>query len=128
MDHLSAAQVEELRSLLEHERSTVRERFEQLDEQTKGLVQDPGDQQDHATVETQIRELRDLSERDLLRLKELDDALARMADGTYGLCDDTGEPIPFGRLKLQPTTRYTVEAQEAIEAERAENPEGDLAY
>lgn len=128
MDHLSAAQVDELRTLLEDERNTVRERFEKLDEQTKGLVQDPGDQQDAATVETQVRELRDLSERDLARLKELDDALARMADGTYGLCDDSGEPIPFGRLKLQPTTRYTVEAQEAIEAERAENPEGDLAY
>lgn len=128
MDHLSPTQLEELRNLIDEERKVVRTRFEQLDDHTKGLVQDPGDQQDAATVETQVRELRDLSERDLLRLRELDDALARIADGTYGLCDDTGEPIPFGRLKLRPTTRYTVQAQEAIEAERAENPEGDTAY
>jgi DnaK suppressor protein len=42
-----------------------------------------------------------------------------LADGTYGVCEETDEPIPVGRLRLEPTARYTVEAQEDLEAEKA---------
>ena len=35
------------------------------------------------------------------------------------MCEETGDPIPFARLLLEPTTRYTVDALEGIERERA---------
>jgi DnaK suppressor protein len=39
-------------------------------------------------------------------------------EGTYGLCDDTGEPIPKGRLEAAPEAIRTVEAQQRYERER----------
>lgn len=40
-------------------------------------------------------------------LAEVQAALARMRDGTYGICEITGEPIPEARLKALPWTRYS---------------------
>ena len=46
------------------------------------------------------------SERKLLA--EIDDALSRIEDGTYGLCEGTGQPIPKKRLEAIPWARYCV--------------------
>jgi len=53
------------------------------------------------------------SERKLLR--EIDDALERIANGTYGICEGTGKPIPKARLKAQPWARYSVEYAQKLE-------------
>ena len=58
-----------------------------------------------------------LYERYQQRLREVEAALARMDDGTYGICEETGDPIPYGRLLAEPTARYTIEAQELLERE-----------
>jgi DnaK suppressor protein len=52
------------------------------------------------------------------RLKDVDRALQKIEEGTYGLCDDTGEPIPKGRLEAAPEAIRTVEAQQRYERER----------
>jgi DnaK suppressor protein len=52
------------------------------------------------------------------RLKDVDRALQKIDEGTYGICDDTGEPIPKGRLKAVPEAIRTVEAQQRYERER----------
>jgi DnaK suppressor protein len=52
------------------------------------------------------------------RLKDVDRALQKMDEGTYGICDDTGEPIPRGRLEAVPEALRTVEAQQRYERER----------
>lgn len=39
-------------------------------------------------------------------------AEARLAEGTYGLSVESGEPIPDGRLEARPTAERTVEEQE----------------
>ena len=41
-------------------------------------------------------------------LAEIDDALARVADGTYGVCVSCGLPIPAGRLEARPSARTCV--------------------
>lgn len=51
------------------------------------------------------------------RLAEIDDALQRIKDGTYGICEGTGEPIPKRRLEVFPAARYTVAYQEKLEKE-----------
>lgn len=48
-------------------------------------------------------------------LHEIDDAIARIHAGTYGICERTGKPIPAARLNIVPWTRYTREALEKIE-------------
>jgi len=53
------------------------------------------------------------SERKLLR--ELDNSLGRIEQGTYGICEGTGKPIPKARLEAQPWARYCVEYARKLE-------------
>ncbi len=48
-------------------------------------------------------------------LQDVEDALARIADGTYGICQGSGEEIPRKRLEAIPWARYTAAYQEKIE-------------
>ena len=52
------------------------------------------------------------------RLGDVDRALEKIEEGTYGVCDDTGEEIPKGRLEAVPEAIRTVEAQQSFERER----------
>jgi len=47
-------------------------------------------------------------------LEALERAEARLADGTYGLSVESGEPIPDGRLEAFPTAERTVEEQDRL--------------
>jgi RNA polymerase-binding transcription factor DksA len=49
------------------------------------------------------------------QLFEVDCALQRIGDGTYGICEETGRPIPLERLRAIPWTRYSVAAAQPIE-------------
>ena len=53
------------------------------------------------------------SERKLLR--EIDEALTRIENKTYGVCEGTGKPIPKARLEAQPWAKYCVEYARMIE-------------
>jgi RNA polymerase-binding protein DksA len=60
-------------------------------------------------------------ERKLLR--EIDDALERIEQGTYGICEGTGKPILKARLKAQPWARYCVDYARLLEQRAAREPE-----
>ncbi|MEO1475918.1 MAG: RNA polymerase-binding protein DksA [Pseudomonadota bacterium] len=48
-------------------------------------------------------------------ISKIDAALRRIDDGTYGYCDETGEPISLKRLEARPTATLSLEAQERHE-------------
>ncbi|MFC7395386.1 TraR/DksA family transcriptional regulator [Scopulibacillus cellulosilyticus] len=52
-------------------------------------------------------------------LQEINEALERMENGQYGICVDTGEEIPYERLKAVPYAKRTKEAQERFDSQRA---------
>lgn len=52
----------------------------------------------------------DIADVDRKLIKEIDEALGRIADGSYGLCLVTGKPINKERLEELPWTRYSIEA------------------
>jgi DnaK suppressor protein len=52
------------------------------------------------------------------RLGEVDRALRKIEEGTYGLSDESGEPIPRGRLEAIPEATRTVEEQQRFEQGR----------
>jgi DnaK suppressor protein len=62
----------------------------------------------------------DLMDSERRILHEIDDALQRLEEGTYGICEGTGDPIPKARLKAQPWARYCVEYARLVEEGRAE--------
>lgn len=56
-----------------------------------------------------------LRERDLSRLHLIEVALEKFEDGSYGLCEETGEPIGESRLQKIPWVKLSIDAQEDIE-------------
>ncbi len=48
-------------------------------------------------------------------IAKIDSALRRIDEGTYGYCDETGEPISLRRLQARPTATLSLEAQERHE-------------
>lgn len=48
-------------------------------------------------------------------ISKIDAALRRIDDGSYGYCDETGEPISLGRLMARPVATLSLEAQERHE-------------
>jgi RNA polymerase-binding protein DksA len=64
-----------------------------------------------------------LVESERKELIEIDRALQRIEQGTYGICEGTGEPIPRPRLEAIPHARYSVEYQRRLEAGEVEEEE-----
>jgi RNA polymerase-binding transcription factor DksA len=54
-------------------------------------------------------------------LLEIEEALRRIERGTYGICELTGKRIPKARLRAAPWTRFTVEAEAALEKQGLAN-------
>jgi len=48
-------------------------------------------------------------------IAKIDEALVRIEEGTYGYCEETGEPISLRRLEARPIATLSVEAQERHE-------------
>ncbi len=59
----------------------------------------------------------ELRTRDRLRklINQIDKAMSRIDDGTYGICQETGDPIRLQRLEVRPTAKLSLEAQEMHE-------------
>lgn len=59
-----------------------------------------------------------LAERQQKYLEEIDEALERINEGTYGICKVTGELIPAERLEEVPVAKYSVKGKEILERRR----------
>ena len=90
----------------------------QTRETLMGLHEDStqhADLADRATSETdRALELR-ARDRHRKLIAKIDAALARIEDGTYGYCEETGEPIGLRRLDARPIATLSLEAQERHE-------------
>jgi DnaK suppressor protein len=77
-----------------------------------------GDEADLASAH--ISQTQALNQRDkfIAKIKEIDDALARLENGTYGICEETEELIEEKRLIAIPWTRLSLEGAESREREQ----------
>ena len=87
--------------------------------QTLQHLQEDTDQEidpaDRASTETdRALELR-TRDRERKLISKIDAALQRIEDGTYGYCEETGEPISLRRLDARPIATLSIEAQERHE-------------
>jgi len=70
---------------------------------------------DRASIETdRLIELR-TRDRERKLLSKIDEALERIEDGSYGYCEETGEPISLKRLEARPIATLSIDAQERHE-------------
>lgn len=57
----------------------------------------------------------ELTEKEFTLLRQIDRALEKIEENTYGICDISGEQIPVARLEAVPYATMTVKAQEKLE-------------
>jgi DnaK suppressor protein len=121
-EELNESQLRELRGILEQRRAELVASIDGRRGEERDNGREVGDEMDEANTEGASAMASKLLERDVHLLREIDRALAKMGEGTYGACEGTGEPIGYSRLKLRPWARFSVEYQE--ELERAQRSRG----
>ena len=114
--------VDRFRVELEGERERIRAALasvnhtESLTEETGDLATGPGDPIADNATDTFMRELDEGLEENAERLlTEIEDALGRIADGTYGTCAARGRPIDAERLEAVPYATLCVDDKRAQE-------------
>ena len=114
-DFMNPAQLAYFRNkLLEWKESIIRESRETMAQLKDGPIRE-ADLTDRASSETDWSiELR-TRDRQRKLIAKIDEALARIEDGTYGYCEETGEPIALKRLDARPIATLSIEAQERHE-------------
>lgn len=114
-EYMNEMQLEYFRQKLESWKKTlVLQSEDTLDDLRQGGLNQPDDI-DRATLETD--KSLDLRTKDRIRklITKIDEALDRIEDGTYGYCEETGEPIGIERLEARPVATLSIEAQERHE-------------
>ena len=77
--------------------------------------EEPGDEADQASQSLEKEILFELSGNERLMLDQIEAALKRIKQGTYGLCERCRNPIPKARLDAIPYTRYCLACQSSSE-------------
>ena len=113
-------ELEYFKSLLLEKRNVAEKELEAIDKNITNLNE--ADDADYSSVahhmgdvgsDVEEQELSyQLKERTQKFIEEIDDALERIENGTYGICQATGKKISKGRLESVPHTRYSIEAKE----------------
>ena len=90
----------------------IRQTGDPDDTSLEKIPNDPGDRSEmDRETDTNIV----MAQRHAVELEEIDAALARLADGSYGECAECGGDIGTARLEVQPTARLCIECQERLE-------------
>ena len=110
-EFMNPKQVEYFRQRLEE----VRRELDAMPSRDADDLGREGDQTDHASADSEREFEIQNRERVQMLLRQTERALARLENGTYGYCEDTGEPIDLKRLMAQPTTSLSLAAQQALE-------------
>lgn len=111
---------------LEHFRSML---TEQLTQRTEKVREDQANALEYIAADDGVKDSVDMSlsdhnqelafrlgERDSQMVADIDQALLRIDEGSYGTCARCGKPIDERRLEAMPTARYDAQCQTLIEA------------
>ena len=114
-EYMNPAQLEYFKQKLLDWKSELERDSQATKDHLKQENWNEADINDRATVE--IETSLELRTRDRYRklINKIDQALERIDKGTYGYCDETGEPIGIKRLEARPIATLSIEAQERHE-------------
>jgi DnaK suppressor protein len=99
---------ETVRAELERERALLRDKVQELDAKGDDLEYD-GNFADSAQVAAEMGENRVLYDQLRRDLDDIEKALARMDEGSYGTCEVCGKEIGADRLEVMPSTRVCID-------------------
>ncbi len=124
-EELSRDEISQLKAILLKLRSDLhaKEQERKHDGSYEISRDDISDETDLASVETDQEVNMKLAEAERQKLTLIEKAIRKIeaADGTYGLCEGTGDPIGFKRLQIQPWALYSLRYQEDLERNRRAN-------
>ena len=104
-------------TLQETKKQLLREMQGRVKEETEGVKDEGRDTYDLASDERDREINFILNDREREKLHAIDEALKRIKDKTYGICESCEGEIQLGRLKVLPFTRLCVKCQEETEKE-----------
>ena len=114
-EYMSPQQTEHFKNILFSWKKMLMTEAEKTMDHMKQDSSKLSDPNDAATQEEEFRlELR-TRDRERKLISKIDQALSRIDDGSYGYCEDTGEPIGIKRLEARPIATLSIEAQERHE-------------
>lgn len=106
---LTAKDMERLVKILEDRR---RQKVDAIERLIREAAPEPLDDE----TEVRAEPARDAERAEYAELARINEALGRVIEGTYGVCQECGRAIGQDRLELVPTTPFCVECQERAEA------------
>ena len=120
MEALSKEQIAGFEARLQQDRTaaldSVREEINRAgDPDDVSLEKIPNDAGDRSEMDRESDTNISMAQRHATELEEIDAALGRIAEGTYGECEECGGDIGAARLEVQPTARFCIECQERLE-------------
>ncbi len=105
---MSDATLADLRAALEVERASLRQQLADLGYGETGGLSFDQNFADSSQVTAERGEAEALAGKLRATLAEVEHALAKLDDGTYGVCERCGEPIAFARLEAMPAARLCI--------------------
>lgn len=112
MSHLSRQDLDDLRRALEHERTKLRTALAEHQREGRGIAEEENDDADTAGRMTDQDDALRLAGFDRALLDDVEHALGKLDQGTYGTSEDSGAAIPLDRLRAMPWARRTREEEE----------------
>jgi len=121
--HLTPEQIQHFKQLLLEKRSEILQNVSYIEQEgLRRLLQSSGDlssipvhMADLGTDNYQQELAAGLVDGQRQLLYEIDQALERIEQGRYGICEGTGKPISLARLEAMPWARYCIEYERMIE-------------
>ena len=108
--------LQRLKKVLLKEREEIIGEVKQIVESSKEMGQDGiQDIADEAANIYNKQILLSLNESERLHLQEVDEALDRIGNGSYGICEECGGPIGLKRLEVRPVAKYCVPCKTKLE-------------
>jgi len=118
-DKLDKKTISKFKKILLKQREEIVSGVKQMVESSKEMGQDGiQDIGDEAANIYNKQVLLSLNENERLRLLEVDEALDRIENGTYGICEECGGPISLKRLEVRPVAKYCVPCLTRLEKEK----------
>lgn len=123
----SDAELAEFKALIEKKIAQTRENLEGLQSQILEVTENTSDEHggdwvDDSSINSEVEMLNNMAIRQRRYLKDLENALIRIRNKSYGICVITGELIDKKRLMAVPTTTKSLSAKTASQTKETEKP------
>jgi len=119
---LTCEQIKELKNRLLKRKEEILADIQKRLEIVHNNFMETGDVGDLSVEEIEKQFAIRIADREAKLLKKIEDALRKIEDGTYGICEVCGKPIGYERLKLRPVASLCIECkrkQEEMEKRRS---------